>query len=90
VRRGPALALLTDLREEALHAEADALERGGEEQGVLVAIPAAFPFDQLRLQGVQVEPNRAPEDDVEFSKGIAARCARWSPNNVGAVGSVSP
>jgi hypothetical protein len=90
VRRGPAGALLTDLREEALHAEAEAFERGGEEQIVLVAIAAAFPADIFACRASKPRRIGRPRTMSRFSKGMAATCARWTANKVRLVGSVAP
>src|SRR4051794_33178915 len=45
--------------------EPELLERCAEQQRVLVAVPAALPADQLRLDRVEPDPGMRPEDHVD-------------------------
>ncbi len=47
------------------HPEADALECGGEKRVLLEAVPAPTPLDQLGLEAIQVDPDRAAQEDIE-------------------------
>ena len=54
-----------DPRAQTRDVEPDGLERGGEQRVVLEAVAAAAIADELVLQAREVEPDRAPEQDVE-------------------------
>ena len=63
-RAGPA-AVRADPGQQPLDAEAQALEDRAEQLRVLVAVAAAAPADDLVLDGLQVDRDRAAQEDVE-------------------------
>jgi len=51
------------------HPEPERLERGPEQSVLLEAIAAATSDDELRLERLQVEPDRLPQQDVQVLEG---------------------
>jgi hypothetical protein len=54
-----------DASRQGRHPEADVLERGGEQRVLLEAVAPAAPADELGLEALQVDPDRAAEEDIE-------------------------